>query len=99
MTSYAVPLYNTLNFSLAPMALALNTPKFRLKRRKIAIFSIFCRRRAKNGRFFFYSIVLNVPNFVPKTAQISKRLPFIFFFNFCAETRIVLAENYAHVAT
>ena len=47
MTSYAAVLQNTLNFSLAPSALPIDTLYFSLKRRK--------KRksfRLRNGRFF-----------------------------------------------
>ena len=58
MTSYVVPLKITPNFSLAPASLALNTPKYRLKRRKIAIiFHFLPPAREKPTIFFLFNCV------------------------------------------
>ena len=45
-----------------PNFFALNTPKFSLKRRKIAKFCIFCCRCAINQRFFFHFDCFNAPS-------------------------------------
>ena len=52
MTSYAAVLQNTLKFSLAPSALAINTLCFTLKRRKKRKSFRLRLRRAENGHFF-----------------------------------------------
>ena len=52
MTSYAAVLQNTLKFSFAPSALALDTLYFSLKRRKNATIFVCAFGAPKNGRFF-----------------------------------------------
>ena len=54
MTSYAVPLLNTLNFSLAPSALVWNTPKFSLNPQKSRIFALFAVGTQKINNFFHF---------------------------------------------
>ena len=51
VTSSALPQESTQKCVLVPSALALNAPKFRLKRQECAKYYIFCRRCVKNRRF------------------------------------------------
>ena len=64
MTSYAAVLQNTLNFSLAPSALALHTLYLSLKRRKKKRKNFRLRlRRAKKWSIFFVRRAENVSAF------------------------------------
>ena len=67
----------TLKFSLAPSALAFNTLEFSLKHLKFAKVSTFCRRCAKNWRFYYSD--LQIPFILSKTLLIGKNFPFVNF--------------------
>ena len=64
MKSYAAVLEKTLKFSLAPSALAIDTPYFSLKRRKKRKIFRLRRRRAEKWSIFLHG--------APKTCQLFK---------------------------
>ena len=70
MTSYAVPVENTLKFSLAPSALALFTLKLRLKRRKIAKIFVRAFGAPKNRSFLSVLAVLPPSGKIPAGAHV-----------------------------
>ena len=77
-----------------PNFFALNTPKFSLKRRKIAKFCIFAVGARKINDFFVHFDCFNAPNFVLKLYKICKNCRFR---TFCAKMRnfFLFAENHA----
>ena len=84
MTSYAVPVENTLEFVLAPSALASNTFKLSLKRRKIAKISVRAFGAPKNRSFLSVHAGLPPSGKIPAGAHGFGAMP-RFQIKFCSE--------------
>ena len=79
----------TLNFSLAPSALALNTLKFSLWHLKFEKVSTFCRRCTKSWRFCYSG--LQIPFIFSKKLNICQKFPFV---NFDAQKTIYQSHHF-----